>query len=51
MEELHCPCSENEGSDQLRSYCEADLRLCFSVSQNLVSHDAAHMSSFSRVAI
>ena len=23
------PCSENKGADQLRSYCEADLRLCF----------------------
>ena len=21
--------SENKGADQLRSYCEADLRLCF----------------------
>ena len=26
--ELSFPCSENEGADQLRSYCEADLRLC-----------------------
>ena len=23
------PCSEIKGADQLRSYCEADLRLCF----------------------
>ena len=23
------PCSENRGAEQLRSYCEADLRLCF----------------------
>ena len=22
-------CSENKGNDQLCSYCEADLRLCF----------------------
>ena len=22
-------CSENKGADQFRSYCEADLRLCF----------------------
>ena len=29
MEELYYPCSENKGADQLRSYCEADLRLCF----------------------
>ena len=27
--ELYYPCSENKGADQLRSYCEADLRLCF----------------------
>ena len=25
----HYPCSENKGADQLCSYCEADLRLCF----------------------
>ena len=29
LEELYYPCSENTGADQLRSYCEADLRLCF----------------------
>ena len=28
-EGLYYPCSENEGADQLRSYCAADLRLCF----------------------
>ena len=28
-EDLYYPCSENIGADQLRSYCEADLRLCF----------------------
>ena len=29
VEELHYPCSENKGkgTDYLRSYCEADLRL------------------------
>ena len=27
VEELYYPCSENKGVDQLRSYCEADLRL------------------------
>ena len=26
---LYYPCSENKGADQLRGYCEADLRLCF----------------------
>ena len=29
-EELYYPSSESKGADQLRSYCEADLRLCFS---------------------
>ena len=24
-------CSENKGADQLRSYCEADLRLCLPI--------------------
>ena len=30
VEELYYPCSENKVTDQLHSYCEADLRLCFS---------------------
>ena len=25
------PCSENKGANQLRSYCAADLRLCFRI--------------------
>ena len=29
------PCSENKGTDQLRSYCNADLRLCFRIGKNL----------------
>ena len=29
VEELYYSCSENKGADQLRSYCEADLNLCF----------------------
>ena len=28
---MYYPCSENKGADQLRSYCEADLRLCFRI--------------------
>ena len=28
--------SENKGADQLRSYCEADLRLCFRIGKNPV---------------
>ena len=30
-------CGENKGADQIRSYCEADLRLCFRIiMQNVV---------------
>ena len=35
-EELYYPCSENKGKNQLRSYCEADLRLCFRIGKNPV---------------
>ena len=35
-EELNYPSSENKGADQLRSNCEADLRLCFRISENPV---------------
>ena len=28
--------SENKGADQLRSYCQANLRLCFHLGKNLV---------------
>ena len=38
----HYLCSENKGADQLRSYCAADLRLCFRININQISHDAAH---------
>ena len=34
-EELYCPCSKNKGTDQLRSYCEADLHLCFRICKML----------------
>ena len=30
-EGLYYLCSENKGADQLRSYCAADLRLCFRI--------------------
>ena len=36
VEELYYPCSKNKGADQLRSYCEADLRLCFRIDKNPV---------------
>ena len=29
-------CSENKGADQLRIYCEADLRLCFRLCRLLI---------------
>ena len=35
-EELYYPSSENKGADQLCSYCEADLRLCFHLCRLLV---------------
>ena len=35
-EEVYYPRSENKGADQFRSYCEADLRLCFRLYRLLV---------------
>ena len=35
---MYYPSSENKGADQLRSYCEADLRLCFRLCRLLVAH-------------
>ena len=35
-EELYYPCSENKGTDQLCSYYEADLYLCFRICSNSV---------------
>ena len=35
-EKLYYPNSENKGADQLRSYCEADLRLCFRIGKSPV---------------
>ena len=36
VEGLYNPYSENRSADQLRSYCEADLRLCFHICKNPV---------------
>ena len=33
---MYYPRSENKGADQLRGYCEADLRLCFRICRLLV---------------
>ena len=41
-EKLYYLCSENKGTDQLRSYCEADLLLCFRIGKIPFCHDAAH---------
>ena len=35
-------CSENKGAEQLRGYCEADLRLFFAYAKSQFSHDTAH---------
>ena len=43
---LYYLCSENKGTDQLRGYHEADLRLCFRIFKRWFSHEAAHMSMF-----
>ena len=35
-EQLYYSSSENKGADQLRSYCETDLLLCFRIGKNSV---------------
>ena len=36
-------CSGNKGADQVRSYCAADLRLCFRICKISLSQDADHI--------
>ena len=36
VEVLYYPSSENKDADQLRGYCEADLRPCFRICKTLV---------------
>ena len=36
QEKLYYRCCENKGADQLRSYCETDLHLCFRIGKNPV---------------
>ena len=36
VEKLYYPCSENKGADHLCNYCEADLHLCFRISEIMV---------------
>ena len=52
-EELYYTSSENKGTDQLCSYCTADLRLCFHIDKIRFSYDVAHnwFIGFSLVAI
>ena len=40
---MYYPCSENKGADQLRGYCEADLRVYFACTDCWFSHEAAQM--------
>ena len=42
-EELFYRCSKNKGANQLRSYCEADLRLCFRIDRIRFSRYVAQM--------
>ena len=35
-EDVYYPCSENKDADQLRSYCEADLCLCFRIGKTTI---------------
>ena len=41
--------SEHKGADQLCSYCEADLCLCFRIGKSLFSHGAAHLIIFDHI--
>ena len=48
----HYLCSENKGADQLRSYREADLRLCFRICKKPVfSQRGSHVISAHRLKI
>ena len=40
---MYYPYGENKGADQLRSYCTADLRLCFAYTKSRFSHNEAQM--------
>ena len=48
---MYYPCSENKGADQLRSYCEADLRLCFRICRLLVFPCTGSFYNFSLLGI
>ena len=42
---MYNPGSENKGAHQLRSYCEADLRICFAYAVCWFSNVSAHVSN------
>ena len=44
VNELHYPRIGKISADQLRSYCEADLRLCFRYAKCVFSHGVAHVT-------
>ena len=53
VEKMYYLCSENKGADQLRSYCEADLHLCFRLCRLLVAAaqlEAAENDKMARLA-
>ena len=43
-EGLYYLCSENKEADQLRSYCAADLHLCFGIAKNWFSYYVAPLN-------
>ena len=43
-EGLYYLCSENKEADQLRSYCAADLHLCFCICKNWFSYYVAPLN-------
>ena len=47
---LYYPSGENKGADQLHSYCEADLRLCFRTGKKPVFLYSVHFKKRARLA-
>ena len=45
-EGLYYLCSENKEADQLRSYCAADLHLCFAFANNWFSYYVAPLNHY-----
>ena len=46
VEEIYFPYNESKGAEQLRSDCEADLRLFFANADCWFSHGAAHILEY-----